>query len=143
MDKILVSACLIGNNVKYNGKNNLNLDVLKLKDKYEIIPICPEVLGGLPIPRIAAEVINDKVINKNGIDVTNNFILGAKKVLSIAQDNNILFAILKDGSPSCGKNYIYDGSFSGIKINNYGITTKLLIENNIKIYSENEIEELL
>lgn len=143
MEKIIVSACLLGENVKYNGLNNYNPLILKLKEKYELIPICPEVFGGLSIPRNPSEINGDKVINNKGIDVTKEFIDGANKALKIALDNNIKIAILKDGSPSCGKNYIYDGTFTGTKVNNLGICAKLFKENNIVIYSEKEIEELL
>lgn len=143
MEKILISACLIGINCKYNGKNNYIDLIEKLKQKYELIPICPETLGGLSIPRDPSEIINDKVISINNKDVTDNFILGANKALQIAINNNITIAILKDGSPSCGNNYIYDGTFSKNKINGKGITTRLLLQNNIKIYSELEIELLL
>ena len=143
MEKIIVSACLLGENVKYNGLNNYNPLILKLKEKYELIPICPEVFGGLSIPRNPSEINGDKVINNKWIDVTKEFINVANKALKIALVNNIKIAILKDGSPSCGKNYIYDGTFTRTKVNNLGICAKLFKENNIVIYSEKEIEELL
>lgn len=143
MEKIIISACLLGENVKYNGLNNYNPLILKLKEKYELIPICPEVFGGLSIPRDPSEIKGNIVISSKGLDVTSNFNNGANKSLKIAIDNNIKIAILKDGSPSCGSSYIYDGTFNHKKINGLGITAKLFEENNIKIYSENEIEELL
>ena len=124
MDKILVSSCLLGNNTKYNGKNNYNSNIELLKKKYIIIPICPEVMGNLPIPRDPSEIINDKVI-----DIINN--------------NDIKFCILKDGSPSCGVYNIYDGSFTNNKIKGMGITTRELIKRNIKIYSEEDITKLI
>lgn len=143
MEKIIISACLLGENVKYNGLNNYNPLILKLKEKYMLIPICPEVFGGLSIPRDPSEIKDNKVISSKGLDVTANFNNGANKSLKIALDNNIKIAILKDGSPSCGSSYIYDGTFNHKKVNGLGITAKLFKENNIKIYSENEIEELL
>ena len=143
MEKILISSCLLGNNVKYNGKNNYNPLVEELKKYYELIPICPEVFGGLSIPRDPSEIKNDIVISINNKDVTKEFVLGANKSLDIAIKNNIKIAILKEGSPSCGKNYIHDGTFSKTKINGSGITARLFIKNNIKIYTENEIEELI
>lgn len=143
MEKILISACLIGTNCKYNGKNNYIELVEKLKEKYELIPICPESLGGLCIPRDPSEIKGNKVISNKGIDVTNEFILGANKSLDIAKRNNIKIAVLKEGSPSCGNNYIYDGTFTKTKINGSGITARLLKDNNIRIYSENEIEEVI
>ena len=143
MEKILISSCLIGNNTKYNGKNNYIKEIEQLKLKYELIPICPEVLGGLSIPRDPSEINNDKVISINGKDVTKEFNIGANKALNIALLNNIKYALLKDGSPSCGNTYIYDGTFKNNKIDGIGITTKLLKSHNIKIYNENNINELL
>ena len=143
MEKLLISSCLIGNNTKYNGKNNYIKEIEQLKLKYELIPICPEVLGGLSIPRDPSEINNDKVISINGRDVTKEFNIGANKALNIALLNNIKYALLKDGSPSCGNTYIYDGTFKNNKIDGIGITTKLLKSNNIKIYNENNLNELL
>lgn len=143
MEKLLISSCLIGNNTKYNGKNNYIKKIEQLKLKYELIPICPEVLGGLSIPRDPSEINNDKVISINGKDVTKEFNIGANKALNIALLNNIKYALLKDGSPSCGNTYIYDGTFKNNKIDGIGITTKLLKSHNIKIYNENNLNELL
>lgn len=134
--KIAVSSCLLGINCKYNGKSNYNEEIIKLKEKYEIIPICPEVLGGLPTPRIPSEIINNKVINQEGIDVTKNYIDGANKALQILKDNNIKIVILKAKSPSCGKGEIYDGTFSHTIIEGNGITSQLFLDNNITIYNE-------
>lgn len=112
MEKILISGCLVGKNVKYNGGNNYIEIIEELKKKYELIEICPEVFGGLSIPRDPSEILNNKVISINNKDVTDNFISGANKALELAKKYNITKAILKDGSPSCGNTYIYDGSFS-------------------------------
>lgn len=143
MDKIIVSSCILGNNTKYNGGNNYNPLVERLKGKYIIIPICPEVMGGLGIPRIPSERINDRVINKNGDDVTNNYLLGLDKVLKLIENEEIKYAVLKDGSPSCGSKYIYDGTFTGNKIYGMGITADGLSKLGIKIITEKEIEEIL
>ncbi len=143
MDKIIVSSCILGNNTKYNGGNNYNPLVERLKEKYIIIPICPEVMGGLGIPRIPSERINDRVINKNGDDVTNNYLLGLDKVLKLIENEEIKYAVLKDGSPSCGSKYIYDGTFTGNKIHGMGITAEGLSKLGIKIITEKEIEEIL
>ena len=143
MEYLLISSCLLGNNVKYNGKNNYIKEVELLKNKYNLIVICPEVMGGLPIPRIPSEILNGKVINKEGIDVTNNFNKGAEETIKLVKKYNIKKALLKEGSPSCGSHYIYDGTFSGIKVDGYGVTTKKLIELGLDIYSEKEIEKLL
>jgi uncharacterized protein YbbK (DUF523 family) len=142
MEYLLVSACLLGINTKYNGKNNYIDKINKLKDKYTIIKCCPEVDGGLSIPRSPSEVIGEKVINKEGIDVTKEYIKGAFIALNLCKKYNISKALLKEKSPSCGK-MRYDGTFSGTLINKSGITTKLLQENNIEVYSENEIDKLL
>ena len=141
----LISACLCGVNCKYNGLNNYNEICDKLFTSGKAILVCPEQLGGLPTPRIPSEIIgkssnilnnnNDYVIDKNGNDVTPQFVKGAKETLQIA----IKKAILKDGSPSCGVNYIYDGNFNGTKIKGMGLTAQLLKESSIDIISELEL----
>lgn len=137
-EKILVSACLLGVSVRYDGKSKANEELIeKLKD-YDFIPICPEVWGGLSTPRVPSEIINDKVINKDGIDVTDNYMRGAIETLNLARKFNIKKAILKSKSPSCGKNKIYDGSFTGTLIDGNGITAKLLMENDIEVLTEDE-----
>ena len=100
-------------------------------------------MGGLSTSRNPSEILNDKVISSKGDDVTNNFFDGANKALDIVKKENISKALLKEGSPSCGSNYIYDGSFTKTKINGMGFTARLLKNNNIKIYTEDEIELLL
>lgn len=137
-EKILVSACLLGVSVRYDGKSKANEELIeKLKD-YDFIPICPEVWGGLPTPRVPSEIINDKVISKDGIDVTDNYMRGAIETLNLARKFNIKKAILKSKSPSCGKNKIYDGSFTGSLIDGNGITAKLLMDNDIEVLTEDE-----
>jgi len=132
-EKILVSACLLGTNCKYSGGNNYSEEVMEFLKDYEIIPICPEQLGGLPTPRPASEIIRDKVMNNEGTDVTSNYQKGAEETLKIAQLLGIKKALLKAKSPSCGNGKIYDGTFSGILTTGDGITTKLLKENNIEV----------
>lgn len=136
----IVSACLVGNNCKYNGGNNYNAKIIEfLKDK-EYITICPEVMGGLPIPRYPSEIISTnplKLINTNNEDVTNYFINGALKEWEKIKNKDIVCAILKEKSPSCGINYIYDGTFSNTLINGTGVFANLLKTKGIKIYSEN------
>ena len=136
MKKILVSACLLGINCKYDGTNNKNDKVLEyLKDK-EVIPICPEIMGGLPTPRTPSEILNNKVITKDNIDVTDNFLKGANEVLYLAKLFDVKKALLKAKSPSCGVGEIYDGTFTHTKIEGDGITTRLLKENNIEVITE-------
>jgi len=131
---IAISACLLGVNCKYNGKNNLNQTVIEYLHGKEVVLICPEVLGGLTTPRIMSEIQeNNSVKNFENQDVTDNFILGAKRTLEILQKNNCKDVILKDGSPSCGYTYIYDGSFTGKRIHSLGITARYLKDNGINI----------
>lgn len=141
--KIMVSACLLGDNVKYNGKNNKNEDLIRFLVGYDIIKVCPEVMGGLSIPRIPSEIRDNSVINKDGYDVSEYFYKGANKVLKIALKNNIKVAILKERSPSCGSNYIYDGTFNNKVIEGMGITTRLLRENDIVVLNEDNYQEYL
>lgn len=143
MEKILISACLVGDNTKYNGGNNLHPLIDQLLLKYDLIPFCGEQQGGLGTPRRPSEIINGKVINDRGKDMTSHYIDGAKKALAICQYLNIHIAILKENSPMCGVNNIYDGTFTNKKINGQGILTQLLIKNNIKVYNEDNIEELI
>lgn len=140
---LLISRCLLGENTKYNGKNNYVDNIELLKDKYELFLCCPEVMGGLSIPRDPSEIKNDIVISNKGKDVTNEFLLGAKKTIDIVKRNNIKLALLKDNSPSCGSTMIYDGSFSKKKIVGMGITAKKLKELGVQIFTENEIETLI
>ena len=142
-EKLLISACLCGQNTKYNGGNNNLKNLELLEQKFILIPICPEVMGGLSTPRDPSEKQEKRVVSNKGKDVTKEFELGAFKALKIAKENGVTLALLKESSPSCGSHLIYDGSFSGTKIEGEGITAKLLRENQIKIYSENQIDELL
>ena len=144
--KILVSACLLGENCKYDGKNNYREAVARLSEHHELIPVCPEVLGGLPTPRVPAEICRDcegnvRVINSAGADVTEEYLCGAKKALRIAQENCCEFAVLKERSPSCGCGEIYDGTFSHRVVPGDGITAGILKEYGIKIIGESEILE--
>ena len=137
-EKVLVSACLLGIKVRFDGKSKANEELIEKLNNYEFIPVCPEVWGGLPTPRVPSEIINDKVINKDGIDVTDNYMRGAIETLELARKFNIKKAILKSKSPSCGKDKIYDGSFTGTLVDGNGITTRLLIENGIEVLTEDE-----
>lgn len=149
---ILVSACLCGINCKYNGKNNLSKETMDALKKDEILPICPEQLGGLTTPRLPHEikdgtgkdVLNGKaeVFSTNGDESTEKFIRGAYETLSICKNFKVSSAILKAKSPSCGCGEIYDGTFSKKLINGNGVTAQLLIDNKIKVINENEIFNL-
>ena len=135
----LVSACLLGINCKYNGKNNADKKILRLAGKETLIPVCPEQLGGLPTPRIPTEIQGGRAINKEGLDVTDYLEKGANEVLRIARLYGIKEAILKQRSPSCGCGRIYNGNFSSVVIKGDGITARLLKENGIKVISEEDI----
>ena len=138
MKNIIVSACLLGVPCRYDGKSKENKKLMELGNQFNFLPVCPEEYGGLPTPRVPAEIRNGKVINKNGFNVTANYIKGAKEVLKICKLYNCDTAILKSKSPACGKGKIYDGTFSGTLIDGNGITTDLLIKNGIKVYTEDE-----
>ncbi len=142
-EKVLVSACLLGENCKYNGSNNYCPDALRLYEKFIAIPVCPEFFGGLPIPREPNEIIKGRAISKSGRDHTSEYESGAEKTLYIARENNCFFAVLKERSPSCGFKTIYDGTFSGNLTGGNGITADLLYKNGITVYGESEIPILL
>ncbi|RLD12738.1 MAG: DUF523 domain-containing protein [Caldiserica bacterium] len=135
----LVSACLLGVNCKYDGGNNRNEKIISLLRDEILIPVCPEQLGGLPTPRVPSEIKGDRVYSVEGKDLTENFIKGAKETLRIAKLYGVKEAIFKDGSPSCGVNYVYDGTFKGKKIKGKGITARLLEKEGIKVISEKDI----
>ena len=124
--KIMVSACLLGINCKYNGKNNYNQKVMDIISNHELIPVCPEVLGGLSTPRIPSEIVNGIVINKEGINVDYEFRKGAKLALKQALDQKVDCVIVQSRSPSCGKDKIYDGTFSKKLISGDGIFVQLV-----------------
>lgn len=142
MENILVSSCLLGLNTKYNGSNNYNPLIEEIKKHYNIIPVCPEVLGGLFTPRDPSEINGDKVISINGTDVSLEYHKGALIALQKAIQYNCKIAILKDKSPSCGR-VSYDGTFTKKLIDRNGITYGLLKSHGIKVYTENEIYMLL
>lgn len=142
-EKLLISACLCGKNTKYSGGNNLISNLKEVEENFELFMVCPEVDGGLTTPRNPSEQRGDMVVSNQGKDVTKEFNLGANIALDIALKNNIKYALLKESSPSCGSKSIYDGTFTGKKINGMGVSAKLLKENGILVFSENEIENLL
>ena len=142
MEKILVSACLLGEICRYDAKSKPNSEVIALSKKYELIPVCAECLGGLTTPRIPAEIVNDRVLRSDGVDVTYEYHLGAKRVLEIARSNNCKIAILKSKSPSCGRDKVYDGTFTRTLKNGNGICADLLIKNNILVFTEGEVEKI-
>lgn len=141
--KILVSACLMGVDCRYNGKGVLYDGIEELMKKHELIPVCPEIFGGMPTPREPAEQKNGRVITSGGNDFTEEFEKGAQEVLRLAKLYQCTCCILKERSPSCGHDTIYDGTFSHTIISGDGVLGGLLKANGIKIYGESEIEMLL
>ena len=137
--KILVSGCLLGENCKYNGGNNYSEIVAEYIKGHEVISVCPECLGGLPTPRVPAEIVNGVVTNREGKNVDAEFRKGAKIALEIAKKEKIDLAILQSRSPSCGVKQIYDGTFSGTRIDGQGVFARLLNENGFKII---DVEDL-
>ena len=140
-ETILVSACLLGEKCKYSGESNYCqsvVDYLKITGA-EIIPVCPEVLGGLRTPRTPAEIRDERVVTKDGRDVTEEYVRGAEETLQIAREKNCRRAVLKERSPSCGSGFIYDGTFSKKLIPGDGITVRLLKKAGICVYGENSL----
>lgn len=131
--KILVSACLLGRDCKYNGGNNYSEKVAEYVKGHDVIPVCPEVAGGLPIPRIPCEIVGGTVTNRNGESKDREFRAGADICLKKALEEKVDLAILQSRSPSCGAKQIYDGSFTGKLIPGKGVFAEMLSEKGIKI----------
>ncbi len=143
MEKILISACLLGVGCRYDGAHKENTEVLQLMDKYELIPFCPEIYGGLPTPRTPSERVGDSVMMRDGTDVTENYRRGAEEAYRICVRYGITVALLKERSPSCGRGQIYDGSFTGRLTERDGVTAEHLISHGIRVIGESDIALLL
>lgn len=145
MKRLLISRCLLGDPCRYDGKSRpLAAETLQaLRARYDLIPVCPEVLGGLPTPRTPSERQGSRVVMKTGADVTKEYRLGAEAALRAAQENQVCAAVLKERSPSCGKGKIYDGTFTGTLTNGNGVTAEMLIDAGFAVYGESEIERLI
>ncbi len=138
--KILVSGCLLGENCKYNGGNNYSEKLAEFIKGHEVISVCPECLGGLPTPRIPAEIVNGVVTNKAGENVDEQFRKGAEKAFEIAKKEQIDLAVLQSRSPSCGVKQIYDGTFSGRRIDGQGVFAGLLKEHGFKMIDVEDLQ---
>jgi len=146
---VLISACLIGVNCRYDGGNSYNKKACEIALKEGIVPVCPEQLGGCATPRKPAEIVAgdgadvlnglSKVINSAGEDVSEEFIRGARETLKIALASGARKAILKARSPSCGKGIIYDGTFTGSKKPGNGVTAELLLRNGLEVVTDEEL----
>ena len=143
MEHLLISACLLGAQCRYDGQSKPLLQLVALSEQFNLVPICPEQLGGLPTPRTPAERTEGRVITKDGRDVTAEYRRGAEQALHLAQVCGCKIALLKERSPSCGSGEIYDGTFSGALQPGDGVTAALLREHGITVYGESEIERLL
>ncbi|MDQ6956950.1 MAG: DUF523 domain-containing protein, partial [Mariprofundaceae bacterium] len=143
MHKILISACLLGEKVRFDGKSKkINAEILEVWNaENRLIALCPEVAGGLSVPRSPAEIQGELVINILGEDVSRAFTQGAQKALELCQQHDIQIAILKEGSPSCGVSQINDGTFSHAKIAGQGVTVQLLQKHGVKVFSEHQLNE--
>ena len=142
MRKILVSACLLGLSCRYDGKSKPVDEVIALKEKYSLIPVCPEILGGLPTPRIPCEIKEGRSLNREGEDKTSEYTKGAEEVLRLARLLECDIAVLKKKSPSCGSGEIYDGSFTGKTVQGDGVCAKLLKASGITVLDETQINIL-
>ena len=142
-EKLLVSACLLGENCKYSGGNNYTPELEKLKERFELLPVCPETFGGLQSPREPSERVEDRVLSRSGADVTEAFRRGAEKTLEIALAHGVTRAVLKERSPSCGSGTIYDGSFSGAVVSGDGVAAEKLKQHGIAVFGESRIDALL
>ena len=138
--KILVSACLLGEACRYDGEAKPCAAVQSLAEKAELIPVCPEVLGGLPTPRPSCEIVGGRVLDCNGNDKTEAYQKGARDALRIAQENGCSVAVLKEKSPSCGCGQIHNGKFDGGLVSGNGITAELFLKNGIAVYGESKAD---
>lgn len=141
--RLLVSGCLLGLCCRYDGASKAHPEVLNLKEKHELVPVCPEQLGGLSTPRPPSERQGDRVVARSGADVTEQYRRGAEEALRLCRLLDCDAAVLKERSPSCGCGMIYDGSFSGTLVPGNGVTAELLKGQGIPVYGESQLEELL
>lgn len=143
--KLLISRCLLGEPCRYDGASRpLPAETLSaLRAKFELVPVCPEVLGGLPTPRTPSERQGSRVVMKTGEDVSAQYRLGAETALAIARRERVCAALLKERSPSCGKGRIYDGTFTGTLTEGNGVTAEVLLKNGFAVFGESELEKIL
>ena len=143
MKKILISSCLLGISCRYDGRSVPNESAKKLKEKFDLVPFCPEIYGGLSTPRIPSERVGERVMSKTGTDVTDNYNKGAEEGLMLCREMDVEIALLKEKSPACGSMQIYDGTFTGTLVDGEGVLAELLRKNGIKVYGESQIDKLI
>ena len=141
--KLLISACLLGVCCRYDGNSVMHPLAEKLAEQYELIPVCPEQLGGLPTPRRPSERQGDRVRTDSGEDVTLQYRRGAEETLRLCRFFGCEAAVLKERSPSCGSGRIYDGTFSRVLTEGNGVTAALLQESGVRVYGESQMHYLL
>ncbi len=153
MIKVLVSACLVGQPTRYDGKTAQFQHVIidRWLQEGRVVAFCPEIAGGLATPRLPAEIVGGdgqavldggaRVVNREGQDIRAGFIQGAREALAVARLHKIVLALLKSNSPSCGNTNIYDGSFTGHKVKGVGVTAAALMRHGIKVFNEKQIEQ--
>lgn len=139
---ILVSACLLGAYCRFDGQCAVDERFAALSERHTLIPVCPEIYGGLPTPRLPGEMRDGKVFDKSGLDVTEPYARGARAALSFARLTGCRYAVLKQRSPSCGVGFVYDGSFSGKLVPGDGLTAALLKENGITVLTPEQLDEI-
>lgn len=142
MTSIAVSACLLGEKCRYDGKSNRSERVVALGEKVLLVPVCPEVAGGLSVPRPCAEIKDARVMTQDGIDVTRQFEEGAVACLGCIQAQGCQAAVLKARSPSCGAGEIYDGSFSHSVVKGNGVFAGIVEKAGIRVFTEEQVDEL-
>lgn len=143
MEHLLISACLLGAKCRYDGQCKPLLQLVTLAERFDLVPVCPEQLGGLPTPRTPAERVGETVLTQDGRDVSEQYRRGAEQAMHLVDVCGCKLALLKERSPSCGHGEIYDGSFTGRLTAGDGVTAALLRENGIIVYGESEIGRLL
>lgn len=140
--KLPVSACLLGHPCRYDGGSKPHAAVQALAGRYDLVPVCPECAGGLPIPREPSERQGDRVFSRDGKDVTAEYLAGARRTLETVFATGSRVAVLKERSPSCGCGKIYDGTFTGTLVDGDGVTAELLKHNGIAVVGESELNRL-
>jgi len=141
-ERLLISACLLGENCKYSGGNNYSPAAAALAERFELVPVCPERMGGLPTPRVPAERVGDKVLTRDGADVTEAYRRGAEQALETALANGVRRAVFQERSPSCGCGAVYDGTFTGTLVPGEGVAAELLRKHGIEVTGGSRLDRL-
>ena len=141
--RVLVSACLLGVSCRYDGQSKAYPLVDQLCRRHEVVPVCPEIFGGLPTPRVPAERQGERVVTKTGVDVTAQYRRGAEEAVRLARMLGCTVAVLKERSPSCGSGQVYDGTFTGTLTEGFGVAVQRLMAAGIRVIGESQLAEFL